>query len=335
MKSLQMLGDRQVALIDVPIPQPGPQEVVVRTAVSVICGSEMHTYRHDGSPKGNPGHESAGWVAQLGEGVEGLQVGQRVGVHALSGCGTCADCRAGRFTWCAQHAVYGSSHAEYALTKAHSCIPLPDDVSWEVGVLLAGDGIGVPYHTSRRLQAPEIRSVAIFGAGPIGLGNVMMQSYLGRQVIVVEPSADRCALARELGAAEAIDSSDGDAPAHLRELTDGAGPDVCIEAAGKPITFKQALQAVRTGGVVAVNGEQGPLSLSPSEDLIRRDITVFGSWFCFTSEFSEMLALYRQGFPADRLITHRYPIAQAAEAYAAFDAQATGKVLLSFVQDLN
>ena len=95
---------------------------------------------------------------------------------------------------------YGHFHAERVLIAAHGCHPLPDDVSWDVGVLISGDGLGVPYHTSRRLLSPDIQTVAIFGAGPIGLGNIMMQAHLGRRVIAVDLSPERLALARQLGA---------------------------------------------------------------------------------------------------------------------------------------
>jgi len=330
MRSLRMLGNSQVAIVDVPNPMPKAGEVLVRTAVSVICGSELHTYRDGGQEQGNPGHESAGIVETLGEGVTGLKIGQRVGVTAVSGCGVCAECQAGRFTWCRKPVVYGSAHAELVVAPAQACIPLPDDLPWEAGVLLTGDGMGVPYHTSRKLQDPAIKTIAIFGAGPIGLGSVMLQSYLGRRVIAVDLDPERLALARKLGASVTVDARAGGVVEQIRALTDGRGPDVCLEAAGHPETLIQALTAVRTGGTVAVNGEQGSFELSPSEDLIRRDITMFGSWFFFASEFPQMLALYRAGFKADALITHRFPFKEASAAYAEFAAAKTGKVMLEY-----
>lgn len=330
MRSLRMLGSGQVTIVEAPDPTPAPGEVIVRNAVSVICGSELHTYRSHGQERGNPGHESAGVVAALGEGVTGLRVGQRVGVCAVSGCGACEDCLAGRYTWCRKPAVYGSQHAELVRAPAMACIPLPDDVPWDAGVLLTGDGIGVPYHTSRKLLDPGIRTIAVFGAGPIGLGSVMLQSYLGRRVIAIDLAPERLELARARGAAEVVDAREGDIVARLRALTAGRGPDACLEAVGRPETLRQALAAVRNGGVVAVNGEQGKLELSPSDDFIRRDITMFGSWFFFAGEFPEMLALYRAGFPAADLITHRFPFAEADTAYGEFAAGRTGKVMFEY-----
>src|SRR5690606_3873823 len=113
------------------------------------------------------------------------------------------------------------------------------------------------------------------------------------------------------------------------ELTGGNGADVCIEAAGRPQTLKQCFAAVRTGGQVLINGEQPGVELSPSRDFIRRDITATGSWFYHFSEFPEMLGLYRQGLDVAKLITHRFQLSQADEAFRAFDAGLTGKVLLT------
>ena len=215
---------------------------------------------------GNAGHEAVGTVAALGEGVTGLRLGQRVGASAIAGCGHCAYCDEGQYTWCPNRTFYGSMHAERFLASANACYPLPDDVSWEAGVLLTGDGLGVPYHTARKL-APETETVAVFGVGPIGLGNVLMQSHLGRRVIAVDLAAERLEMARRLGASEVVDGAAGDAAEQVRALTGGVGADVCIEAAGRPETALACFAAVRTAGMVVFNGEQGEVPLSPSSAL--------------------------------------------------------------------
>ena len=330
MRTLKLDGNSQVRVIEVADPTPAPDEVIVKTAVSVLCGSELHTYCGHGQDHGNTGHEAAGTVVALGSQVTSLKLGQRVGVSGVSGCGHCPECAAGRYTWCTEHPGFGSMHAELIRTQARTCLAMPDDVPWDAGVLLSGDGIGVPYHTSTRLRDPWIKNIAIFGAGPIGLGNIMMQSYLGRRVIAIDIVPYRLELAKKLGAAEVVDARGGEVVAQVRALTNGFGPEACLEAAGKPETFRQALAAVRTGGTVAVNGEQQKVEISPSEDLIRRDITLFGSWFYFYSEFDAMVALYQQGFPAANLITHHYPFSKVATAYTDFAAGRTGKVMLEY-----
>jgi len=329
MQSLHMQGQSTVRCIDVARPEPGPGEVLIQTQVSALCGSELKLYRGDGMESGNTGHESAGIVAQLGPGVTQLKEGQRVGVSAVAGCGDCAYCAQGQYTYCSDLVTYSNTHAEYFLTRANACHLLPDDLSWEVGLLISGDGFGVPYHTSTKLKNEPIESVAIFGMGPIGLGSALLHSYLGRQVIVIDVVAKRLKIARDLGATHTIQADeDTDVVATIRDLTAGQGTDVCIEAAGRPASAKQCFTAVRTAGTVAFNGEQPTLELSPSADFIRRDITAFGSWYYHFSQFPAMLELYRAGLAIDRLVTHRFPLAEADEAFRLMAAVQTGKVML-------
>ncbi len=329
MRSLRFRGNSAVEIVEVAEPTPGPGEVVVATAVSALCGSELHGYRGAGQEAGNSGHEGVGTVTALGEGVTGLAVGQRVGVSAIAGCGVCAECARGRYTWCPQYRFYGNMHAERFLAAANACHPLPDDVPWDAGVLLTGDGLGVPYHTATKIDAPTIETVAIFGAGPIGLGNVLMQAHLGRRVIAVDLSPARLALARALGAAETVDAGQCDAVAAVRERT-GGGADACIECAGRPETALACFAAVRTAGTVVFNGEQGAVPLSPSDHFIRRDVTAVGAWFYHFAEFAPMLALYRAGLRVTDLITDRFAFAEAAAAWERFAAGQTGKVLLEY-----
>ncbi len=328
MRTVKFHGQKIVTIEEVPDPVPGPGEVLIRSAVSAICGSEMHCYASDGMASGNPGHEGAGTVAALGEGVTDLKVGSRVGVSAIVGCGQCAFCARKQYTWCPLRRYYGSMHAEYFVTAAAACHPLPDDLSWSTGVLLTGDGFGVPYHTSTKIRDDQVRDVAVFGAGPIGLGNVIMEKYLGRRVIVVDFSSERLKIASRLGAEITLNPADADAVAAIKAATGGLGADVCIEAAGKPESAHNCFAAVRTGGQVIFNGEQGDVAFSVSEEFIRRDITATGSWFYHFGEYEPMLALYRRGLPVDSLVSDVLPFGDAAEAFRKFAEGKTAKVLL-------
>jgi len=330
MRIIRLHGNEKVTIDEAPEPAPGPGEVVIATVVSALCGSELHSYRADGVAQGNGGHEGAGRVIQLGEGVTNLAVGQRVGASAIAGCGECAYCAKGQYTWCRNFRFYGSMHAERFVAAANACHVLPDDVPWEAGVLLTGDGLGVPYHTSKKIASPEISTIAVFGVGPVGLGSVLLQSYLGRRVIAIDRSEIRLQLARRLGAWAVVNVDQASPADAVHELTDGAGADVCIEAAGRPETALACFDAVRTAGTVVFNGEQGALPLSPSDHFIRRDVTAVGAWFYHFSEYSAMLACYRDGLPLHDLITDQLPYTEAAAAYAQFAAGRTGKVLLRF-----
>ena len=311
-------------------PVAGQGEVVIETVISAICGSELKSYRGPGTASGNPGHEAAGTVAALGKGVSGFAIGQRVGVSAVSGCGTCEFCAEGRYTWCPDVKVYGNMHAERFLAAAGACHALPDDVPWDAGVLLSGDGLGVPYHTSTKITSSGTGTVAVFGVGPVGLGSVLLQAYLGRRVIAVDVVPFRLETAKRLGASETVDVNNGDPVQQIHELTGGAGADVCIEAAGKPETALACFSAVRTGGTVVFNGEQPAVPLSPSEHFIRRDITAIGSWFYHFNEFERMLELYRGGLRVTELISDSFPLTEAAAAYEKFSTGRSAKVLLEY-----
>ncbi|MFH1024687.1 MAG: zinc-binding dehydrogenase [Planctomycetota bacterium] len=328
MRIIRLAGNGVVKVVEMPAPIPGSGEVLIETAVSAICGSELHSYHGDGLQQGNNGHEAVGTVVNLGEGVSNLEIGQRVGVCAIAGCGNCAYCAKGQYTWCPRLKFYGSMHAEHFLAAANACHPLPGDVSWEAGVLLTGDGLGVPYHTSTKIASPEIQIVAVFGVGPIGLGNVLMQAHLGRRVIAVDISPARLAMAKHLGASNVVNAKEVEPVAQVRILTGGTGADACIEAAGRPETALACFAAVRTAGTVVFNGEQGAFPISPSDQFIRRDITAIGAWFYHFSEFGRMLELYRNGLRVLDLISHRYPITEAAAAFEKFSSGQSAKVLL-------
>jgi threonine dehydrogenase-like Zn-dependent dehydrogenase len=331
MKKVHLTGNGQIDLIEAPLPEPRPGEVRVRTVLSALCGSEMGDYRRGGVAGGNNGHEAVGVIDALGEGVENWTVGQRVGVSAIAGCGNCPYCAAGQYTWCNTFSFHGHMHAEAFTLPALACHALPDDLDWEPAVLVSGDGLGVPFHSARKIADPDLKTIVVFGLGPIGLGNVLMQKHYGRRIFGVDLSPERRAMATELGAEQTFDPREiADLPAHLRELTDGFGPDVCMECAGIPPTLRQAFACVRKGGIVVLNGEQGPLELSPSDDFIRRDITAKGAWFYHFSEFPAMLEAQRNGLQVERLITHRFPLEEAAQAYTAMAQGKSGKVLLTY-----
>ena len=336
MRILHQAGNSRGIVEDVPIPSPGRGEVLVKTRVSAVCGSEMHAWRGEGRPSGNLGHEAAGIVVALGEGAGArVKTGDRVGVSAIVGWGEADEnFRAGRYTWCDRFTFHCDMHAEYFTIPEHGCHVLPDDIPWDAGVLISGDGLGVPYHTSTKLRSvpgePGSQVVAVFGLGPIGLGNVLMQAHLGRTVIGVDRAPARLELARRLGAAQVIDSGVVDAPAEIRKLTGGHGAAVAIEAAGVPATVRLCFASVGKGGTVVFNGEQPALPLSPSDDFIRRDITAIGSWFYHFCEYPEMLRLAREGLDVRSLITHRYALEDAEAAYRVMQEGVSGKVLLTY-----
>ncbi len=322
-----MTGDATARVINADPPTPQPGEVIIETARSAICGSEMHTYRGKGMTGGNTGHEAVGTVLELGKGVDSIAPGQRVGVSAVVGCGDCAECDRGQFTWCKSARSRSRMHAEQFAIHARACSPLPDDLPWDEATLLTGDGMGVPWHTAKKIDRADINTIVVMGLGPIGLGNVLMQAHLGRRVIGVDIIDYRVRFAKQLGADVSI-KADETLIERIMDFTDGVGADVVIDCAGQRASVANSFASVRRGGIVVFNGESMEELLAPSRDFNRREIWAVGCWYYFMSEVPEMFALWRDGLDAARMITHQFPLAEAPAAFELFDKGQTGKVLL-------
>lgn len=327
MKAAQVLGHGRVEIIDVPEPVAGDGEVLVQLRRSLLCGSELHGYRGDQPLATNGGHEPSGVVIEAGRSRR-WQVGDRVGIHAVWGCGDCDWCARGIYTFCDRKRGCPGAHAERMAAPDHVLVPLPDDVDDEAGALLAGDGLGVPYHTSRRLPTRGGDTVVVVGCGPIGLGNILLQSYYGARVIAIDLAAPRLAMARDCGAAETVAAGESDPLTAVRDLTGGRLATAVVEATGRPEGLALALRLVGKGGTVACCGENREVTIHVGTDLIRRDITLFGSWFFHFREFPDMLALFRNGLALDKLITARYPLDEIGTAFADFAAGTIGKAAI-------
>jgi threonine dehydrogenase-like Zn-dependent dehydrogenase len=327
MRAVQILGNERLTVRDFPDPEPTDGEVLVRIQASALCGSELPAYRGYQAIPMNGGHEVAGIVVDASRSHKWTENG-RVGVTAVWGCGECRWCKEGRYTFCDARRGIPYGHAELVAVPDHCCLPLPEDVPFDVGALLSGDGLGVPYHISTRVPASKGQRVCIIGAGPIGLGNTLLRSFLEEQVIVIDVLDNRLSLARELGASHTINPSQTDPTEAVRDLTVGLMADVVIEATGKPDPFALAFRLVGKGGTVVAAGENREVTIHVGRDLIRKDVTVVGNWYYHFCEYPEMLALYRRGLPVARLITHRFPLAEAETAFREFAAGRTGKVVL-------
>ena len=288
----------------------------------------MSAYRGTQPRPSNNGHEVAGVVVDNG-GSARFQVGARVGVHAVWGCGNCAECAQGRYTRCPRLRHSGGGHAERIAAPEHVCLPLPDDMSYEEGVLYTGDGLGVPYRVSQRLGDTRGEWVCITGAGPIGLGNALVQAFLGARVVLLDFNPRRLEFALPLGVKAVINLNETDRPDEAVINAAGGQPRFCIEASGKPQALRFLLNLARKGGTVMAVGEQGELPVSPSRDLIHKDLTLMGSLYYHFSDYPGMLAMRAAGLKAAQLIGQRYPLQEADAAFRAFDEGAPGKLILN------
>lgn len=327
MRGVVFAGNSKVEVRDFPDPEPGPGEVAIKVAVSAICGSELHSYHSpDGSQGSIPGHEMVGLVVAANE-TKHTKVGDRVALQIITGCGKCYWCLRGDPKHCRSIGYQLGGHAEMLAAPEMCCLPLPDDVTWERGVLLGGDTIGTTYRALSRLGVTAGDTVAVLGCGPIGLGMLVLLRLFGARAIASDLSAYRRQLAKKLGAWEVVDPKTEDVVQKIMELT-GGGADIALDCSPAPATLVAALECVRPFGKVGLVGEKGDSVIHPSNHFLRKEITAVGSWYYNPADYHEIIALYRRGLRVDDLITHRFPLEQADQAFATFASGESGKVLI-------
>jgi propanol-preferring alcohol dehydrogenase len=341
MRAVLLPGNKQVEVVDRPDPSPGPGEVVIRTRASCICRSDMSIYHGnpivggEGAGSVVPGHEPAGDVVALGAGVTNVREGDRVAVYLAIGCGHCEYCLQGLQMLCPDWKCVGfdvdGGDADYLVVPAINCLPLPESISYEAGALLT-DMLGTQYSTQKRLGVSGSDTVAVFGLGPMGLAGVLVAKARGARVIAVDLLDDRLALAAELGAAETVNSGGLDPVEALRDLTGGRGVDVAVDCSGAPPAQNAALDSARKLGAVAFVGESRETTINPSDQMIRKLLTVIGGWYFKLSEFPEIARFaVEHDLPLEKLVTHRFGIEDAADAFRMFDDRETEKAV--FVWD--
>ena len=325
MKMVTFAGDARVAVQDVRVPDLAPGEVLVKVGASAICGSEMKRYRAPDPLAGNPGHEMVGEIVDSG--TTSLRIGDRIAVNIITGCGQCATCRAGDRRFCAAQGYVFNGHAEYVAVPAVNCMPLPDDVPFDDGVLIGGDTLGVAYHALSKICLRPRDTVAVVGCGPVGLGFVRLLSFYGVRTIAAEISPYRRDLALRAGAERAIDpSADGGADS-LREFADGRGVDIGIDASGTDAGVNLALDATRDEGTFIFAGAGHKATINPWSQFLEKELTAYGVWYFVDRDYHGLLDLYRQGLTVSELITHRFALDEAPAAYDLFARGQTGKVV--------
>lgn len=341
MKAVLLPGDKAVQVVEREVPTPGPGEVLIRTRASAICRSDMTLYAGDpivgGATAGTglviPGHEPAGDVVEVGPFVTGVQPGDRVAAYLAIGCGHCEYCLSGDRMLCSRWRCLGfdvdGGDAEYFVLPAVNCLILRDEVSYAAGALLT-DMVGTQYHAQKRLHVSGECDVAIFGLGPMGAAGVMVAHAHGARVIAIDILADRRELAAQFGADDTLAVSE-DLADRIRELTNGRGVDVAIDCSGAPSGQNAALDSARPKGRVALVGESRSTTINPSDQLIRKTLEVIGGWYFPLWEFDEIQRFaIERGMPVERLVTHRFSIDDAPEAFRRFDQRETEKAIFAW-----
>ncbi|TAK26029.1 MAG: iditol 2-dehydrogenase [Chloroflexota bacterium] len=336
MKGVVLPGNRAVEFRQFVDPVPGPGEVVIAMKASGLCGSDLRPYRGPAGSRPEPlcvsGHEPCGVVAEIGPGVRNrnARIGARVMIHHYSGCGVCKHCLVGYTQMCLEHhVVYGfnghGGNAPLMAIPAGTLVPLPDQLSFAAGAAIAC-GTGTAYMAVKRLAVSGRDALAVFGQGPVGLSATMLARAMGARVIAIDIDDERLALAHELGAEHTINAKTVDPVAAIRDLTHGEGAETALDCTGTAVAREQAVKCARIWGRVCWVGEGGTVSLEPSPDVIHKQLTIYGSWTFSTIGLAECAEfIVDRAVPIERLITHRYRLDQAVEAFKTFDAGGTGK----------
>jgi threonine dehydrogenase-like Zn-dependent dehydrogenase len=335
-RGVYLPGGSRVDLRDVPDPEPGRGQVVVEMRASTICGSDLRAIYREHLGEGPEayqnvigGHEPCGQVVAVGAQVDRIRVGDRVVVYHISGCGQCDECRRGYQISCTspRRAAYGwqrdGGHADLLLAEERDLVPLPDSLTFLDGACVAC-GFATAYEALCRVALAGGEQVLVTGLGPVGLAAGMLASAMGSPWVVgTDPSPERRALARDLGAVDvAVEVEDEE----LHDLL-GHGAEVTVDCSGAGAAQLTALRHTRRHGRCALVGEGGTLTVDVSEVLIHRQLTVHGSWVAPTWRMTELLErLARWDLHPERVVTDRFALADAARAYEVADAGARGKV---------
>jgi L-iditol 2-dehydrogenase len=331
MKALQLSKYKQLDIVDLPIPHPGSGEVLVRVAACGICGSDVHGY--DGSsgrriPPIVMGHEASGMVAATGHGVTDLSEGDRVTFDSTIYCGTCPYCLRGQVNLCDQRKVMGVSCAEYRCDGAFAgyvTVPqriiyrLPDMLSYAEAAML--EAVSVAVHGVSLSHVASGDTALVLGAGMIGLLTLQALGAAGcSRVFIADVDGSRLELAKTLGATTALQASGAELVSEIRQLTNGEGVDVVVEAVGIDATVRTAVGCVRKGGRVTLVGNSSPEVTLPLQLVVSRQIRLQGS--CASAgEYPKAIELVASGaIKVKPLITAVVPLEEGPKWFARLHA---------------
>jgi L-iditol 2-dehydrogenase len=326
MRASRLHAIRDVRLEDLPRPSPGPGEVLLKVAAVGVCGSDVHYYLHGriGSQAVTGpiimGHEFSAWIAELGPGAEGLEVGQLVAADPGIPCGTCEPCQEGHPNLCPNVRFCGTPpidgvFAEYTVMPVGNCFPLPRGMGPVQGSMLEPVGIAIHSVDLGHLRAGQ--TVAVLGAGPIGLliGAVARASGAA-EVYMTEPLTYRREFALEYVADAALNPEETDVVAEILRLTGGRGVDVAFEAAGAAETPQQAAAMTRIGGKVIVAGISPDGTMTLQTDTVRHKGLTVKLVRRMKHTYPRAIRLVRTGMvEIEPLASHLFPLERIADAF--------------------
>ncbi len=341
MRAAALMAPRTFEMRDIDVPEPAAGEALVRVRSIGVCGSDLHFFRGEfPTPPGFiMGHEVAGEVAKLGEGVTGFAEGDRVALELFNVCLTCVQCRSGAYHLCPSRKANGINApgglCEYLVVKSYAMYKLPPELDCELGALV--EPLAVDVHGLRIVDLKFGEKVAVLGAGTIGLLTIAAAKAMGASFIAATARhPHQKAMATALGADAVYDPSPEGVAKMGAEIPGGA--DVVVETVGGHAeTLGQAMQIVGVGGRISVLGAfTQPVTIHPIFFFIK-EVRIFGS-NCYgrpgrMSDYEMAIEIMRRNADTLRpLVTHRFSLEQVAEAYATADDKSSGAIKVHIVQ---
>ena len=341
MKAAFLPGNSTVEMRIVRVPKPSHGEVLIAVKASTICGSDIRAIYHEHLGKGPEGyqgviagHEPCGQIVEVGPGCRRFKSGDRVIVYHISGCGVCNDCRRGYMISCTSteyRRAYGwqrdGGMAEYLLAEEKDLIHLPDSLTYLDGAQVAC-GFGTVYEALQKIGIDGNHAVLITGLGPVGLAAGALCRKLGAEkVIGIDISDERRDIALRLGLCDVALAAGPDSVNEVRELTGGNGVERAVDCSGHADARAVAIRATRKWGKMVMVGEGGTVAFNPSPDIIHDQKTIFGSWVTSTWLMEELVErLVRWNLHPEDIVTHRFSLDQASDAYELMASGRCGKV---------
>lgn len=344
MKACVKPANGKVEIVDIPVPEPGPGEAVIKTSMATVCGTDMHfldefpnemlamTFPGSVIEQGLPmGHEGVGTVHAVGEGVTRIAPGDRVVASCLVGCGACHECMRVDFSSCTGggRVIFGCQAEYYKVPFADlNTAKVPDGVSDEMAVL-ASDILSTGFGAIERANAGYGDSVAVFAQGPLGLMATAAARARGCGLVIgVDTVPERLEMSKKFGANVVINAAETDAVQEVLNLTGSEGVDVAVEAVGTQATFEACTRSVRRGGTVSSIGVYGLTpavsmpTLTPS--FLHRQIV---TTLCPSGRdrMEHLVAMIEHsGLDLSPIFTHRMKLDEMSKAYDLFRSKSEG-----------
>lgn len=339
-------GNSTAVVKEYPIPQPGHGQLLVRIGASGICGSDLsYIYREHKTHVGQDGpaykgviagHEPSGQIVEAGPGCKRFAVGDRVIVYHIVGCGFCIDCRSGNYISCTRADVreaYGwqrdGGHAEYILVEESTCVPLPDELTYVDGALIAC-GFGTAYEGLLRTAVSGNDEFCVVGLGPVGLAAGMLAKAMGaKKVVGIELAVHRREFAASLGIFDHVIEAGSAAGDEVRAVTAGRGCSVTMDCSGSAPGRTAAIDAVAVWGRLSLVGEGGQLQTEVSDNLLHKQLTIFASWVTSVQSMERLATnIVEWGISPRSIVSNVFPLSEADAAYNLAASGQVGKVVL-------